>query len=156
LDLASEYWQIEIDKKDHEKTAFITDQGIYKFNVMSFGLTNALATFQRMINWVFTKINSDFVVVYLDDLNIYSKNFNKHLVHLWEVFKQLQNTGLKLKKKKYYFFKEKLAFLGHIVSDKGIHPDPDKVAAIKNQPIPTNLWELRQFFGLASYYQKFI
>jgi len=97
LDLASGYWQIEIDSADHEKMAFITDQGIYEFNIMPFGLTNALATFQRMMNQVFTKINRDFVVVYLDNLNIYSQNFNKHLIHLKEV--------LKLKRKKYYFLR---------------------------------------------------
>ena len=132
LDLASEYWQIEVDSADCEKTAFITDQGIYEFNVMPFGLTNAPATFQRMMNRVFTKINGDFVVVYLDDLNIYSRNFNEHLVHLQEVFERLRNAGLKLKRKKCYFFKKELAFLGHIISEKGIHPDPDKISAVDN------------------------
>ena len=156
LDLASEYWQIEVDPADREKTAFITDQGIYEFNVMPFGLTNAPATFQRMMNRVFTKINGDFVVVYLDDLNIYSRNFNEHLVHLREVFERLRNAGLKLKKKKCYFFKKELAFLGHVISEKGIHPDPDKIAAVNNQPAPSNLRELRQFLGLASYYRKFV
>src|SRR6266487_5489677 len=152
LDLASGYWQIEVDSADHEKTVFITDQGIYEFNIMPFRLTNALATFQRMMNWVFTKINGDFVVVYLDDLNIYSQNFNKYLVHLREVFERLRNAGLKLKRKKYYFFKKELAFLGHIISEKGIHSDPDKISAVDNQLPPTNLQELRQFLGLASYY----
>ena len=156
LDLASGYWQIEMDDQDKEKTAFITDQGIYEFNVMPFGLTNAPATFQRMMNRVFSKIIGDYVVVYLDDLNIYSRNFNEHLVHLREVFERLRNAGLKLKKKKCHFFKKELAFLGHIVSADGINPDPDKIQAIKDQPIPTNLRELRQFLGLASYYRKFI
>ena len=78
------------------------------------------------------------------------------MVHLREVFERLRNAGLKLKRKKCYFFRKELAFLGHIVSDKGIHPDPDKVTAVVNQPIPTNLRELRQFLGLASYYRKFI
>jgi deoxyuridine 5'-triphosphate nucleotidohydrolase len=156
LDLASGYWQIEVDPADREKTAFITDQGIYEFNVMPFGLTNAPATFQRMMNRVFTKINGDFVVVYLDDLNIFSRNFNEHLVHLREVFERLRNAGLKLKRKKCYFFKKELAFLGHIISEKGIHPDPDKITAVNNQPPPTNLRELRQFLGLASYYRKFV
>jgi hypothetical protein len=76
-----------MDRSDREKTAFITNQGIYEFNVMPFGLTNAPATFQRIMNRVFIRINGNFVVVYLDDLNIYSKNFNKHLVYLQEVFK---------------------------------------------------------------------
>src|SRR4051812_4813706 len=156
LDLATGYWQIKMNPNDREKTAFITDEGIYEFNVMPFGLTNAPATFQRMMNRVFMKINGDFIVVYLDDLNIYSRNFNEHLIHLREVFERLRNVGLKLKRKKCFFFKKELAFLGHIVSEKGIHPDPDKVAAVKNQPVPTNLRELRQFLGLASYYRKFI
>jgi hypothetical protein len=145
-----------MDELDREKTAFITDQGIYEFNVMPFGLTNAPATFQRMMNRVFNKLIGDYVVVYLDDLNIFSRNFNEHLIHLREVFERLRNTGLKLKRKKCYFFKNELAFLGHIVSANGINPDPDKISAIENHPVPTNLRELRQFLGLASYYRKFI
>ena len=156
LDLASGYWQIEMDPEDREKTAFITDDGIYEFNVMPFGLTNAPATFQRMMNRVFTKINGDFVVVYLDDLNIYSRNFNEHLKHLREVFERLRNANLKLKAKKCHFFKKELEFLGHIISEDGVKPDPDKVSAVKNQPVPNNLKELRQFLGLASYYRKFM
>src|SRR6266496_6524331 len=105
-----------------------------------------------MMNWIFTKINGDFVVVYLDNLNIYSQNFNEHLVYLQEVFERLQNAGLKLKRKKCYFFKRELAFLGHIISEKNIHPDSDKISAVDNQPPPTNLRKLRQFLGLASYY----
>src|SRR5439155_22527873 len=101
-----------------------------------------------MMNRVFTKINGDFVVVYLDDLNIYSQNFNEYLVYLQEVFERLRNAGLKVKRKKYYFFKKELAFLGHIISEKGIHPDPDKISAVDNQSLPTNLRELYQFLVL--------
>ena len=105
---------------------------------MPFSLTNAPATFQRMMNRVFMKINGDFVVVYLDDLNIYSKNFNEHLAHFRKDFERLRNVELKLKKKKSHFFKKELAFLGHIISEKGIHFDPNKVSAVKNQLITTN------------------
>ena len=94
LDLASGYWQIEMDPQDKEKTAFITDDSIYEFNVMPFGLTNAPATFQRMMNRVFQRITGEYVVVYLDDVNVYSQNFNEHLVHLREVFERLQNARL--------------------------------------------------------------
>src|SRR4051794_5130076 len=97
------------------------------------------------MNRVFMKINGDFVVVYLDDLNIYSKNFNEHLVHLWKVFERLRNVGLKLKKKKCHFFKKELAFLGHIISEKDIHPDPDKVSAVKNQPVLVILGSYNSF-----------
>src|SRR5581483_3630745 len=155
LDLASGYWQIEMDPRDKEKTAFITDDGIYEFNVMPFGLTNAPATFQRMMNKAFARIIGKFVVVYLDDLNIFSRNFNEHLVHLREVFERLRNAGLKLKAKKCHFFKQELAFLGHVVSADGVKPDQDKVRAVQEYPAPRNLRELRQFLGLASYYRKF-
>jgi len=106
---------------------------------MPFGLTNAPATFQRMMNRVFNKINGRYIVVYLDDLNIYSKDFNEHLVHLREVFERLRNAGLKLKAKKCHFFKKELAFLGHIVGEKGVQPDPDKVSAVVNHPVPKTL-----------------
>jgi len=156
LDLVSGYWQIEMDPFDKEKTSFITDYGIYEFNVMPFGLTNAPATFQRAMNKIFARILGDFVVVYLDDLNIFSRDFNEHLKHLREVFERLRNAGLKLKAKKCQFFKKELAFLGHVVGEDGVKPDPGKVIAIKAHPAPINLTELRQFLGLASYYRKFI
>src|SRR5581483_9545078 len=142
LDLASGYWQIEMDSLDKEKTAFIIDYSIYKFNIMLFGLTNAPATFQQTMNKIFARILEDFVVVYLDDLNVFSRNFNEHLKHLREVFKRLRNAGLKLKAKKYQFFKKELAFLGYVVGEDGVKPDSGKVIAIKAHPVPTNLTKL--------------
>src|SRR5579859_2837240 len=108
------------------------------------------------MNKIFARILGDFVVVYLDDLNIFSRNFNKYLKHLREVFERLRNAGLKLKAKKCQFFKKELAFLGHVVGEDGVKPDPGKVIAIKAHPVPTNLTELQQFLRLASYYWKFI
>src|SRR5579863_10557988 len=145
-----------MDPLDKEKTAFITDYGIYEFNVMPFELTNAPATFQRAMNKIFARILRDFVVIYLDNLNVFSRNFNEHLKHLREVFKRLRNAGLKLKAKKCQFFKKELAFLGHIVGEDSVKLDLDKVTAVQKQLVPTNLLELRQFLGLASYYRKFI
>jgi deoxyuridine 5'-triphosphate nucleotidohydrolase len=156
LDLASGYWQVEMDPRDREKTAFIVEDGVYEFNVMPFGLTNAPATFQRMMNRVFAGVNGQFIVVYLDDLNVYSRDFNEHLKHLREVFERLRQAGLRLKAKKCHFFKKELAFLGHVVGADGVKPDPDKIAAVKDHPVPKNIWKLRQFVGLASYYQKFV
>ena len=97
-----------------------------------------------------------FILVYFNDITIYSKTFEKHLKHLKEVFKCLQNAELKLEKNKYCFGKQQLAFLGHIISGNRILPDPSKIDKVQNYPAPTNLTELRGFIGLASYYQRFI
>jgi hypothetical protein len=109
-----------------------------------------------MMNRVFARVNGEFIVVYLDDLNVYSRNFNEHLKHLREVFERLRQAGLRLKAKKCHFFKKELAFLGHIVGADGVKPDPDKISAVKDHPVPKNIRELRQFIGLASYYRKFV
>jgi hypothetical protein len=156
LDLASGYWQVEMKPEDREKTAFITKYGLFEFNVMPFGLTNASATFQRVMDKIFADLKNKFILVYLDDITIYSKTFEEHLEHLKEVFKRLQNAGLKLGKDKCCFGKQQLAFLGHIISEKGILPDPSKIDKVQNYPAPTNLTELRGFIGLASYYRRFI
>ena len=84
----------------------------------------------------------NYIIVYLDDLNVYSRNFNEHLVHLQEVFERLRNVGLKLKAKKYQFFKKELAFLEHVIRENGVKPDPEKVAAIEKHLVSTNITEL--------------
>jgi len=156
LDLASGYWQVEMDPADKEKTAFITSFGIYQFNVMPFGLTNAPATFQRLMDSLFSKLVGKSVVVYLDDLNIYSKTFDEHLGHIQEVFNILSEAGLKLKPQKCSFAHKKLKFLGYVVGEHGVSTDPEKVEVVKNFPIPRNLRQLRGFLGLASYYRRFV
>jgi hypothetical protein len=156
LDLASGYWQVEMDSKDQDKTAFITKQGTYEFTVMPFGLTNAPATFQRLMDNVLNDMLYQGVIVYLDDINIYSKTFDEHIAKLKEVFNRLRAAGLKLGPDKCHFLQPKLEFLGHIVSGDGIMADPAKIEKVKNFPIPTTRTKVRSFLGLASYYRKFI
>lgn len=156
LDLASGYWQVEVDEVDRPKTAFTTLFGTFEFTVMPFGLANAPATFQRLMDYIFQDLIGKCVVVYLDDINVYSKTFDEHVTHLEEVFRRLSNAGLKLKPTKCHFAKQELKFLGHVISQAGIATDPKKIESVQNFPIPRNLRQLRGFLGLASYYRKFV
>ncbi|GBB91667.1 hypothetical protein RclHR1_19010001 [Rhizophagus clarus] len=156
LDLTSGYWQVEVDPKDQPKTAFITQFGIYQFKVMLFGLCNAPATFQRLMDEIFHEILWKFVMVYLDDIIVYSETFEEHLKHLGIVFDHLQAAGLKLNPGKCFFMKAELEFLGHIISAQGIQTDPAKTEKVKNFPKPKNTTQLRGFLGLASYYRRFV
>ena len=123
---------------------------------MLFGLCNAPATFQRLMDTVLRKILWHFVVVYIDDVNVGSRTFPEHLEHLKQVFDRLKNAGLKLNPEKCFFFKKQLPFLGHVVSKQGIQTDPEKIAVIRNFPVPQDVSQLRGFLGLASYYRRFI
>lgn len=157
LDLASGYWQVEMNPEDVEKTAFVTPFGLYEFLVMPFGLSYAPATFQRLMNRVLQEFLGDFVAVYLDDVIIFTKGtFEQHMNYLQQVFEALRITNLKIKLKKCHFCLPNIHFLGHVVGRDGIKPDPGKIEKVKNYPIPTNLTELRAALGLFSYYRKFI
>ncbi|GES72789.1 retroviral-like aspartic protease 1 [Rhizophagus clarus] len=156
LDLASGFWQVELSPKDREKLTFITRFGTFEFTVMPFGLCNAPATFQRLMDTVLRDILWQFVVVYIDDINIGSKMFEEHLQHLEQVFLRLEQAGLKLSPEKCFFFKDEIPFLGHVVSRKGIQTDPEKLRVIKEFPVPKDLTQLRGFIALASYYRKFV
>ena len=122
LDLASGFFQLEVDEKDKEKTAFITHRGLYEFNVMPFGLCNAPATFQRLMNYVLQDFLGKFAAVYIDDIIIYSRTFEQHMDHIQQVFDALRKACLKIKLKKGYFCFPSIAFLGHIVGRNGIAP----------------------------------
>jgi len=156
LDLASGYWQVEMDPESQEKTAFTTKYGTYEFTIMPFGLTNAPATFQRLMNEMLNDMLNNGVMVYLDDINIYTKTFEEHLKKLEEVFKRIRVAGLKIKPSKCHFAQQEITFLGHIVNKNGILPDPEKIEKVKNFPRPTTVTQIRSFLGLASYYRKFI
>ena len=155
LDLLNGYWQVEVRPEDREKTAVCTSEGLFEFNVMPFGLCNAPATFQRLMDCVLAGLHWQ-CLVYLDDIIILGRSFSDHLHKLRDVFDRFREAGLKLKPSKCKFGQKEVAFLGHIVSDQGIAPDPAKVAAITNWPIPRNRKEVQRFLGLGNYYRRFI
>jgi RNase H-like domain found in reverse transcriptase/Reverse transcriptase (RNA-dependent DNA polymerase) len=156
VDLASGYWQIAMEEKDKEKTAFVCRYGLYQWNVMPFGLTNAPATFQRMMNEIFMEYLDDFMAVYLDDIIIYSKNWEEHLEHIKKVFEKLREANLKMKLKKCEFAMRNIKFLGHVVGNDGLKPDPDNIKKVKELEPPKNLKDVRAILGLCSYYRRFI
>ena len=156
LDLASGYWQIELDKDARKKSAFTTYNGLYEFIRMPFGLCNAPATFQRLMQRVLAGLEYKSCFIYLDDVLVASKTFRDHLTHLCEVFDRLRSSNLRLKPRKCELIRDKVPFLGHVVSTQGIEPDPAKTEKIKNYPTPTDVTEVRRFLGLASYYRRFV
>ncbi|XP_028298451.1 uncharacterized protein LOC114460741 [Gouania willdenowi] len=156
LDLASGYNQVEVTEKDRVKTAFCTPFGLFEFNRMPFGLCNAPSTFQRLMERMFGDCRYQSVLLYLDDVIVFSSSIQQHLGRLEEVFSRLQKQGLKVKLSKCHFFQKQVKYLGHVVSADGVATDPDKVEVVRGWKTPTNLAELRSFLGFASYYRRFI
>ncbi|XP_049306293.1 retrovirus-related Pol polyprotein from transposon 17.6 isoform X1 [Bactrocera dorsalis] len=156
LDLQSGYWQVEIDECDREKTAFSMGDGLWEFSVMPFGLCNAPATFERLMEHVLKGLNWKTCLVYLDDIIIMGKSFDDHLKNLEEVFQRIASAGLRLNPKKCSLWKKQVTYLGHKVSTEGIHTEEGKIKAVKDWPQPTNIHELRSFLGLCTYYRRFV
>lgn len=156
LDLKSGYWQVEMNRNSKHKTAFSIGNGLWQFNVMPFGLCNAPATFERLMESVLRGLNWETCLVYLDDVIIFGRTFDEHKNRLEEVFKRFRNANLKLAPKKCQLFQNKVRYLGHIVTKNGVAADPDKVDKIKSWPIPKNKDQLRSFLGLCTYYRKFV
>ena len=156
LDLRQGYWQVENDPETADKTTFITRKGAFKFKVLPFGLSNAPAVFQRLMNLVMRGLTWEACLVFLDDIVVMSTTFEQHFERLRAVFGRLRSANLKLKPSKCKLFQLKVKFLGSIVSANGIEPDPDKLKAIDEWPVPKNLTELRAFVGLASYYRRHV
>ena len=136
--MASGYWQLKVHEKDKAKTAFVTKHELFEFNVMPFGLCNAPATFQRAMDNVLRNIKGKFVLVYLDDIIIFSKNYEKHLQHLQQVFDYLRKADLKINSKKCYFCTKKIQFLKHVINEKKVKLDPAKIEKIVNILAPRN------------------
>ena len=156
LDLASGYWQVEVDDADREKTAFTTRHGLFEFQVMPFGLCNAPGTFQRLMEFVLAGLQWQTCLVYLDDVIVYGRDFDEHLERLREVFERLRQAGLKLKPSKCFLLRPKVPYLGHVISAEGVSTDPEKIEAVKCWPVPSRVTDVRSFLGLASYYRRFI
>jgi hypothetical protein len=156
LDLSQGYLQIPMDPKDKEKTAFITDSGLYHFNVISFGLTNAPATFQRYMDAVFAGLKWNCLLVYIDDILIFSPTFEAHIKDVETVFNRLADDNLQLKPTKCHFFQKELVYLGHLVKADGLRPDPLKVKAILEMETPTDATDVRSFIGMTGFYRSYI
>ncbi len=156
LDLASGFHQISVAVEHRQKTAFSTHQGHFEFLKMPFGLKNAPATFQRIINQTLSGLIGTESFVYLDDIVIYSTDFSSHLQKLKTVFSRLRENKLLIQPDKSEFAKTEITYLGHIISDKGIQPNPNKIEVIKNFPILTNVKDIQKFLGMTGYYRRFI
>ena len=180
LDLASGYWQVGMHPDDQHKTAFASHRGLFEFKVLPFGLCNAPATFERLMEFALAGLIGTSCLVYLDDIVVFSRTFEEHLARLREVLYRLRDAGLKVKPSKCFLFRKEIAYLGHVVSAHGISTDPKKTEAIQDYPAPRNMsahgistdpkkteaiqdypaprniQEVRRFVGFASYYRRFI
>lgn len=156
LDLASGFHQMEMADNDKQKTAFSVPTGHYQFKRMPFGLKNAPSSFQRLMNIVLSGLQGSMCFVYLDDIVVYGSSLVEHNTKLEAVFEQLRKHNLKLQPDKCEFLHKEIAYLGHIISDQGVRPNPDKIEAITKIPVPRNQKDVKSFISLASYYRKFI
>ena len=156
LDLQQAYHQVRLREEDIPKTAFCTHRGQYEYRVLSFGLTNAPATFQTLMNNILAPYIGKFCLVYLDDILVFSKTPGEHLEHLRAILQAFRHARLYAKLSKCKFALTEVPFLGHIVSGSGISPDPSKVKVVQDWKRPTNVAEVRSFLGLSQYFAKFI
>ena len=156
IDLRSGYHQLRVQESDVPKTAFGTRYGHYEFLVMPFGLNNALAAFMDLLNRVFQPYLDRFIIVFIDDILVYSGNSEEHSEHLRIVLQTLRERQLYAKLSKCQFWLDSVAFLGHVISAEGVSVEPQKIEAVVNWKPPKNVSEVISFLGLAGYYRKFV
>ena len=156
LDLASGYWQVSLSREARAKTAFATHSGLFQFRVMPFGLCNAPATFERLMDRVLQGLRWSRCLVYLDDIISFGGTFDGALSSLTLIFERLRSYGLQLKSSKCHLFRVSVPFLGHIVGRRGLECDPTKIEDVKLWPVPDCLKSVRQFLGFVGYYRRFI
>ena len=156
LDITSAYHQIPVREEDIPKTAFTTKYGLFEYVTMPFGLCNATATFQRVMELALSGLQWVSCLIYLDDVIVYSSNFSDQVSRLRGVFARIRDAGLKLKPTKCQLFKKEVCFLGHILSERGVLPNPDNVKKLQDWPAPHNVKQVRSFLGLGNYYRRFV
>jgi hypothetical protein len=145
---------VALHPDDKEKTAFSTGQGLWQFTVMPFGLCNAPATFERLMESVLRGLIYDACLVYLDDIIVIGRTFQEHLDNLRKVFQRLRGAHLKMNPGKCRLFHKEVRYLGHVVSPQGVTTDPEKLEAVRCWPQPKDKHQLRSFLGLCTYYRK--
>lgn len=156
MDLASGYNQVPVGEADKPKTAFCTPFGLFECNQMPFGLCNAPSTFQRLMERLFGDQQCQSLLLYLDDIVVFSSSVDQHLAQMEVVLSRLLREGLKAKLSKCAFFKRKVQYLGHVISSEGVSTDPGKIEAVSQWPQPNSVLGLRSFLGFASYYRRFV
>ena len=156
MDITAAYNQIPVRPGDIPKTAFCSRYGLMEFVTMPFGLATATATFQRTMEIALAGLQWTSCLIYLDDVVVFGNNFEEHLRRLDLVLERIARAGLKLKPKKCHLFQEEVTFLGHVVSKRGVLPNPDNVVKMVNWPVPSTPTHVRSFLGMAQYYRRFV
>lgn len=156
FDMQSGFNQIEVEEQSKPKTAFLTPTGLYSYEVLPFGLCNGPAIYQRIMNLILHGLIGEECLVYLDDIIVFSKTFDEHIRHLENMFKRIEESGLKIKASKCNIACDRVKYLGHIVTPNGILPDESKIEAVKRFPVPKDTTHVKSFLGLTGYYRKFI
>lgn len=156
LDMAKAFHQIEMDEESIEKTAFSVNNGHYEYLRMPYGLKNGPSTFQRVMDNVLKEYLHKFCFVYMDDIVVFSKSLQEHIYHLQLIFQKIREFNLKIELDKCEFLSKNVEFLGHLITPEGISPNPTKLKAVENYPIPRTVKEIKSFLGLIGYYRRFI
>lgn len=156
LDLTSGYHQLRLLESDMPKTAIVVPDGVYEWKVLSMGLSNAPSVFAKTMAHIFKPYINKFMLIYLDDLLVFSKTEEEHYENLRKVFETLRENQLYLKPHKCQFMQEEVAYLGHVITQGGVKPDPKKIACVKDWPEPKTVKQLRSFLGFANYFRKYI
>ena len=156
LDFSNSFHQLGMDPQSAHKTAFVTQNGQFQWNVLPYGLVNSPVTFTRAMHEILQEHLFKTCIIYVDDIIVYSRNMKEHVEHLKEIFKCIAKAGLRLKPSKCRFAAKEVKYLGHILSGDGVRPNPEKTAIVDNFPVPKNEKQVRSFLGLTNYYKRFI